>query len=94
MDGFLAKTQAEELSGDPNMQVFVTEDIRDVTNEVNARSSNTMGGVERYKVIERAIKEQIKGCESGGYRCDVYSFQGGFSYQLIKQLEIKDVRVV
>ncbi|HET8765054.1 MAG TPA: S46 family peptidase, partial [Rhodanobacter sp.] len=33
-------------------------------------------------------------CESDGYRCDVYTFHGGYSYQLIKQLEIKDVRLV
>ena len=94
VDGFLAKTQAEELPGDPNMRIFVTEDIHDVTKEINAKLTDTMSGAERYKAIEQAIKEEVKGCESDGYRCDVYSFHGGFSYQLIKQLEIKDVRLV
>jgi hypothetical protein len=94
VDGFLAKTPAEELQGSPDMRVFVTEEIRDVTKEVNARLSDGMSGAERYKAIELAIKELVKDCESDGYRCDVYTFHGGYSYQLIKQLEIKDVRLV
>jgi len=94
VDGFLAKTPAEELQGSPDMRVFVTEEIRDVTKEVNAKLNDGMSGAERYKAIELAIKELVKGCESDGYRCDVYTFHGGYSYQLIKQLEIKDVRLV
>jgi len=94
VDGFLAKTPAEELQGSPDMRVFVTEEIRDVTKEVNAKLNGGMSGAERYKAIELAIKELVKGCESDGYRCDVYTFHGGYSYQLIKQLEIKDVRLV
>ncbi len=92
--GFLAKTKADELSAGPSARVFVTEDIRDVTRNINAKLTDTMSGAERYKAIEQAIKEQVKGCESDGYRCDVYSFHGGYSYQLIRQLEIKDVRLV
>ncbi len=94
VDGFLAKTKAEELQGSPDMRVFVTEEIRDVTRDVNARLNDQMSGAERYKAIELAIKELVKGCESDGYRCDVYTFHGGYSYQLIRQLEIKDVRLV
>ncbi|OOG41910.1 S46 family peptidase [Rhodanobacter sp. C05] len=94
VDGFLAKTRADELQGSPDMRVFVTEEIRDVTRDVNAKLNDQMSGAERYKAIELAIKQLVKGCESDGYRCDVYSFHGGYSYQLIKQLEIKDVRMV
>ncbi len=92
--GFLARTQADELSAGPSARVFVTEDIHDVTKEITAKLNDTMSGADRYKAIEQATKEQVKGCESDGYRCDVYSFHGGYSYQLIKQLEIKDVRLV
>ncbi|WP_430390614.1 S46 family peptidase [Dyella sp. 20L07] len=94
VDGFLAKTQAEELPGDPNMRVYVTEEIRDVTKDITAKLTDRMSGAERYKAIEQAIKAQVKACETDGYRCDVYTFHGGYSYQLIKQLEIKDVRLV
>ncbi|TCV94841.1 peptidase S46-like protein [Luteibacter rhizovicinus] len=92
--GFLAKTVAEELPGSPDMRVFVTEEIRDVTKEVTAKLTPDMGALARYKAIDLAKKELVKGCETDGYRCDVYTFHGGFSYQLIKQLEIKDVRLV
>jgi hypothetical protein len=92
--GFLAKTRAEELSAGPSARVFVTESIRDVTPAITAGLTPAMNGAARYKAIEQAIKQQVKGCESDGYRCDVYSFHGGYSYQLIKQLEIKDVRLV
>ena len=94
VDGFLARTKADELPGSPDMRVFVTEEIRDVTKEINAKLNEHMSGAERYKAIELAIKEQVKACETEGYRCDVYTFHGGYSYQLIKQLEIKDVRLV
>ncbi len=94
VDGFLAKNFSEELPGDPNMRVFVTEEIRDVTKEITGKLTDSMSGAERYKAIEQAIKSQVKACESDGYRCDVYTFHGGYSYQLIKQLEIKDVRLV
>ncbi len=92
--GFLAKTKADELSAGPSSRIFVTEEIRDVTKAITAKLNDTMSGAERYKAIEQAIKEQVKACESEGYRCDVYTFHGGYSYQLIKQLEIKDVRLV
>ena len=92
--GFLAKTRADELSAGPSARVYVTEEIRDVTPQITGKLDDTMSGADRYKAIEMAIKEQVKGCESDGYRCDVYSFHGGYSYQLIRQLEIKDVRLV
>jgi hypothetical protein len=92
--GFLAKTRAEELSAGPSARVFVTESIRDVTPAITAGLTPAMSGADRYKAIEQATKQQVKDCESDGFRCDVYSFHGGYSYQLIKQLEIKDVRLV
>lgn len=92
--GFLARTQAEELSAGPSSRVFVTEEIRDVTPAITGKLSASMDGAARHKAIEQAIKAEVKACESDGYRCDVYTFHGGYSYQLIKQLEIKDVRLV
>lgn len=92
--GFLARTKADELSAGPSSRIFVTEEIRDVTREITATLNDAMSGAERYKAIEQAIKEQVKACESDGYRCDVHTFHGGYSYQLIRQLEIKDVRLV
>lgn len=94
-DGFLARSQAEELPGDPNLRVYVTEEISDVTRQITARIKPDMDGFARYQAIDRAEKEMVARCEKpGNLRCDVYSFYGGASYQLIRQREIKDVRLV
>jgi len=92
--GFLAPSLADELPGSPDMRVFVTEEIRDVTGLVNDKLSDGMEPLARQQAIESTKKELVAACETPGYRCDVYTFHGGFSYQLIKQLEIKDVRLV
>ncbi len=95
INGFLAKTRAEELPGSPGMRVYVTESISDVTGKVNAGVHEWMSGAERYKAIDKAEKKLVDACESTpGYHCRVASFYGGLSYQLIKQLEIRDVRLV
>lgn len=93
--GFLAKTKADELPGSPGSRVYVTESIQDVTDKVEANLHEWLTGEERYKAIDKARKTLVKQCESeDGYHCRVATFYGGLSYQLIKQLEIRDVRMV
>lgn len=95
VDGFLARRHSEEKPGGPNLHVYVTEDIRDVTTDIKAAIKPGMSPLDRFNAIDTAEKTLVKQCESGAdFRCDVYSFYGGTSYQLIKQREIKDVRVV
>ncbi len=94
-EGFLARTTAEELPGDPNLRVYVTEEIRDVTKEILRGVRDDMDGLSRYEAVDRAEKALVAKCEKpGNLRCDVYTFHGGASYQLIRQREIKDVRLV
>ncbi len=93
-DGFLAHTPDEELPADPTQRIYVTEQISDVTTPVNASIKPGMDSFARYTAIDRAKKLIVKNCEKPGYRCDVYTFSGGYSYQLVRQLEIKDVRLV
>lgn len=93
-EGFHARTHAEELPADPTQRIYVTEQISDVTDRITAGLDDGMDGLARHQAIEAAIKEQVAACESPGYRCDVYGFYGGLSYQLIRQLEIRDVRLV
>ncbi|HTJ93314.1 MAG TPA: S46 family peptidase [Pararobbsia sp.] len=93
-DGFLAQTQQDELPADPTQRVYVTEQISDVTARVNEAVKPGMDGYARYIAIDHAKKLLVQGCEQPGYRCDVYTFSGGYSYQLIRQREIKDVRLV
>ena len=92
--GSLAKSTAEELPGDPNLRVYVTEEIRDVTREVVGKIKPDVGGLARYDAIDAAEKALVKKCEKPGIRCDVYNFHGGYSFQLVRQREIKDVRLV
>ena len=93
--GFLAKTKAEELPAEPNMRMYVTESIEDVTARISEDLSDGMSGVDRYNAIDRASKAIVAECEATpGYRCDVYVFHHGLSFQLVKQLEIRDIRLV
>ncbi|MBL8296752.1 MAG: S46 family peptidase [Rhodanobacteraceae bacterium] len=93
-DGFLARTQAEELPGDPNLRVYVTDEIRDITREIVGQIDAKVGGLARYEAIDRAQKAAVAKCEKPGIKCDVYTFHGGYSFQLVRQREIKDVRLV
>jgi len=92
--GFYAKTLADELPGRPGSYVYVTQEINDVTNRVldNIGSSS---GLERHKALENYKKKLIGQCEtSAQYRCSVRVFDGGAQFFLIKQLQIKDLRLV
>ncbi|MGI2171384.1 S46 family peptidase [Shewanella sp. MF05960] len=92
-DGFLAKTYAEELPATPGSRIFVTEDVTNVTDKVTAGQMDKIGN-EFYKGIELQQKTLVAECEQqDGYRCQVYSFHGGLEYYLVKQLEIRDVRL-
>ena len=95
-DGFLAADRAGELPGDPNLRVFVTDRISDVSAEVIGAIEGA-GGDPRavYDAFESKSKDLVRTCESGGsHRCELYTFHGGLEFNLIRQLQIKDVRLV
>ncbi|WP_299568491.1 S46 family peptidase [uncultured Shewanella sp.] len=92
-DGFLAKTYADELPATPGSRIFVTEEVTDVTEQVKSGEMNKVGN-DFYKGIEQKEKALVAECEAeDGYRCKVYSFHGGLEYYLVKQMEIRDVRL-
>ncbi|MDO6613473.1 S46 family peptidase [Shewanella sp. 1_MG-2023] len=92
-DGFLANTKAEEPSAGPNERLYITEAVTDVTKQVNANLSSEP--LARYEDIQSNRKALIKECETDeNYRCSVSSFHNGLEYYLIKQLIIRDVRLV
>lgn len=93
-DGFLAKNIGDELPAAPGTRMFVTVDFADVTDKVIGGIDQSIQGRARYDLIEANCKALIAECESEeGYRCSVPSFFQGLEYKLIKQMEIKDVRI-
>ena len=94
-DGFNPATKADEVSAGPNARIYVLEDITDVTAQAKAAMAAAGSDpVARADALEAFEKQTTSACEAdAGYRCRVYSFMGGNTYRLFKNLEIKDVRL-
>ncbi|MDO8176811.1 MAG: S46 family peptidase [Undibacterium sp.] len=94
-DGFLAKTLAEELPAGPSERIYVTDKVETVTARVTGGLAAGLSGRERHEQIQRRIKALILECEQDkAYRCSVPSFHRGMEYYRIRQLMIRDVRLV
>lgn len=93
-DGFLAPTREAELSDGPGSRVFVTTAVTDVTKAITGGIDAKVSDRERYDIIDRRVKERVAACEADGSRCRVASFFEGREYFEIRQLEIRDVRLV
>jgi hypothetical protein len=95
VNGFLARTRDAELPGGPNTLVYVTEKVENVTERVLKGLSANLSGKERHEQVESRIKALIAECESDkAYRCSVPAFHRGGEYYRIRQLMIRDVRLV
>ena len=93
--GFLAKTRVAELPGGPNLRVYVTDKLENVTDRVLKGLTASMSGRERFEEVESRVKALIAECETDkAYRCSVPSFHRGLEYYRIRQLMIRDVRLV
>ena len=94
-DGFAAGSFADELPARPGSRVLVTVAVEDVSNTILGDIPPGLSGRARYQAIEDSEKELVRKCETDkGHRCRVASYHGGLQYELIKQLEIRDVRLV
>lgn len=95
VNGYLAKTRDAELPGGPNTLVYVTEKVENVTDRVLKGLSPNMSGKERHEQVESRIKQLVAECENDkAYRCSVPAFHRGLEYYRIKQLMVRDVRLV
>ncbi|WP_296279069.1 S46 family peptidase [Pseudoxanthomonas sp.] len=94
-NGFNAPTTGDEVSAGPNARVFVLDEITDVTKDAKAAiASAGADALARTRALETFEKKLIADCEAeAGFRCRLYSFSGGNTYRLFKNLEIKDVRL-
>ncbi|MFP2897932.1 S46 family peptidase [Corallococcus sp. 4LFB] len=93
-DGFLAKSQSEELPG-KGSRVQVPRGFKDVTADINAAVPQGADDLARYKAIDRKQKELVAECEKRpATRCQVATFDGGVNYTLVDAVELRDVRLV
>ena len=94
-NGFLAKTRAAELPGGPNSLVYVTDKVENVSDRVLKGLTADMTGRARHEAVEKRIKDLIAECETDKmYRCSVPAFHRGLEYYRIRQMMIRDVRLV
>ncbi len=94
-DGFNAATQAQEVSAGPNARIYALDTIQDVTQQVQSAIAAAPDALGRTQALERVEKQLVASCErEAGFRCRLYSFSGGNSYRLFRNIEIKDVRLV
>jgi hypothetical protein len=94
-NGFVAHSLDEELPAAPGTRVFVTKEVLNVTDKIITPEVAKLSGKARSDAIEKNQKTLVAACEKDeGHRCTVSSFYGGLEFYQIKQLEIRDVRLV
>ena len=94
-DGFYAGTIGDEISAGPTSRIYALESIEDVTDRVQAAVAAAPDALGRTNALDAIEKSLVAACEAeDGYRCRLYSFAGGNTYRLFRNLEIQDVRLV
>ena len=93
-DGFIAADRSQEVSAGPGARVFVTVGFDDVSGTVLAQASGKSGRA-YFDAVDAAEKKLVAECEADvGHRCSVADMYYGSQFFLIKQLELKDIRLV
>jgi hypothetical protein len=93
-NGFVAGDRAQELPANPDFRLRVTTGFDKVTDKVLAQARGKTGRA-YYDAVDAAGKALVAECErEAGYRCSVVNMFYGRDFYLVKQLEIRDVRLV
>jgi hypothetical protein len=93
-NGFNAATRAQEVSAGPAARVLVTESFDRITDRILAGARGKTGRA-YYDAVDAASKAAVAECEQeAGYRCSVANMYYGTDFYLVKQLELKDIRLV
>jgi hypothetical protein len=93
-NGFNAATRAQEVSAGPAARVLVTESFDRITDRILADARGKTGRA-FYDAVDAASKAAVAECEQeAGYRCSVANMYYGTDFYLVKQLELKDIRLV
>ncbi len=93
-NGFVAADRAAERSAGPAARVFVTTGFDKVTDRILADARGKTGRA-YYDAVDAASKAMVAACEQdAGYRCSVANMDYGSDFYLVRQLELKDIRLV
>ncbi|MEN4903024.1 S46 family peptidase [Luteimonas sp. TWI1416] len=92
--GFIADGRADERPSNPDFRVLVTVGFDQVTDAVLA-DARGLEGRAYHDAIDAAGKRLVADCEHDGeVRCSVANMDYGSDFYLIRQLELRDVRLV
>jgi hypothetical protein len=93
-NGFSAATREQEVSAGPAARVLVTESFDRITDRILEGARGKTGRA-YYDAVDAARKAAVAECErEPGYRCSVADMYYGTDFYLVKQLELKDIRLV
>ena len=93
-NGYVAADRAQELPASPDFRLRVTTGFDKVTERVLAGAHGKTGRA-YYDAVDRAGKQLVAECErEEGMRCSVVNMFYGTDFYLVKQLELRDIRLV
>ena len=94
-NGYLAKTRAEELPA-KGYNAQITQELKDVTNEVLSGVTDTMSAAERAGAITAKVRsiQAANAKPAEGITAQVLPLNEGLSYYLFTYLTLPDVRIV
>lgn len=93
-NGYVAADRSQELPANPDFRLRVTTGFDKVTDKVLAEAKGKTGRA-YYDAVDAASKSLVAECErEAGYRCSVVNMFYGRDFYLVKQLELRDVRLV
>ncbi|KRE89687.1 peptidase S46 [Frateuria sp. Soil773] len=93
-DGYVAADRSQELPANPDFRLRVTTGFEKVTGKVLAAARGKTGRA-YYDAVDAAGKALVAECErEAGMRCSVANMFYGSDFYLVKQLELRDVRLV
>lgn len=93
-NGFVSHDRAEELPANPDFRLRVTTGFDKVTEQVLAAAKGKTGRA-YFDAVDASSKALVAECErEPGMRCSVVNMFYGRDFYLVKQLELRDVRLV
>jgi hypothetical protein len=93
-NGYVAADRAGELPANPDYRLRVTVGFDKVTDRILAAARGKTGRA-YFDAVDAASKALVAECEGEkGYKCSVATMFYGRDFYLVKQLELRDIRLV